>query len=103
MLTRLYLARAVRHYRTAQGLSMEKLASMAGIRRLTVQQIESAKANPRLSTIIALAYTLNVSVQELLRHRLSHEELTELKIEARAEMRKDYQREYDERHREDLP
>ena len=103
MLTRLYLARAVRHYRTAQGLSMEKLASMAGIRRLTVQQIESAKANPRLSTITALAYTLNVSVQELLKHRLSPEELTELKMEARAEMREEHQREYDQDHKDDLP
>ena len=103
MLTRLYLARAVRHYRTAQGLSMEKLAGMAGIRRLTIQQIEGGKANPRLSTITALAYTLNVSVQELVRCRLSPEDTIELKQDARAQMRDDHKREYYENHREDLP
>lgn len=65
MPTKLTIARAIRYHRTAAGLSTQAAAKAAGIRPNTWNDLEQGKANPRLSTLEAVAFTLHVDVSEL--------------------------------------
>jgi transcriptional regulator with XRE-family HTH domain len=65
MLTKISLARAITHYRQQQGLSQREAAKACGIRHNTWNDLELAKANPRLSTLEAVANTLRVSIMSL--------------------------------------
>jgi transcriptional regulator with XRE-family HTH domain len=65
MLTKHALARAIAYYRHQQGLSQRQAAKACGIRHNTWNDLELAKANPRLSTVEAVAHTLGVSVMAL--------------------------------------
>lgn len=60
------IAANVRHYRRAAKLSIAKAAVAAGIHAAVWQRIESDKANPTLSTLEAVAFTLGTSIIHLL-------------------------------------
>lgn len=67
------LARRLRALRTQRGLSQAGAAAAAGLDRNNYQLLESAQsssggpANPRLSTLVALAEAYGVSVADLLK------------------------------------
>jgi DNA-binding XRE family transcriptional regulator len=65
MPTKLTLAKAVKYHRGMQGLSTASAAKAAGIRPNTWNDIELGRANPRLSTLEAIAFTLGVPVNAL--------------------------------------
>jgi DNA-binding XRE family transcriptional regulator len=65
MPTKLTLAKAVKYHRSMQGLSTAAAAKAAGIRPNTWNDIELGRANPRLSTLEAIAFTLGVPVNSL--------------------------------------
>lgn len=60
------LAKNIRVERAKNNISQLKLAEMAGISIETIGQIERETANPTLSTIIALALALKVSLNDLI-------------------------------------
>jgi len=66
MLIKATLGANVAHYRHALGLSTQAAAKAAGVRPNTWNDIELGRANPRLTTLIAVAYTLGVPVHKLL-------------------------------------
>jgi transcriptional regulator with XRE-family HTH domain len=51
--------------RTARELSQRALAAAAGITQASYQALETGRAEPRLSTLRALAKALKVSIAEL--------------------------------------
>jgi transcriptional regulator with XRE-family HTH domain len=60
------LARQVKALREAAGLSQQALATAAGLSISVVAQIEQGKkADPKLSTVLALAGALRVSLDAL--------------------------------------
>ena len=60
--------RRVKELREARGLSQQALAMAAGLSISVVAQLEQGlRADPRLSTAVALASALGVSMDELLR------------------------------------
>jgi transcriptional regulator with XRE-family HTH domain len=60
------LARHVRQLREAAGMSQQALAIAAGLSISVVTQLEQGtKADPRISTVVALAKALGVSVDAL--------------------------------------
>jgi transcriptional regulator with XRE-family HTH domain len=60
------LARRLRDMREAAGLSQQELAVKAGLSVSVVSQIEQGKkADPRMSTVVALASALGVDVGSL--------------------------------------
>ena len=61
-----YLAEQIKIYRKKLGLSQEQLAENTGISFTLIKDIERAKANPTLGTMIKIAEALQVSVAELL-------------------------------------
>ena len=59
--------------RKAAKLTRDDLAANAGLSRMTVQRAEAGQIDPRLSSILAIAKTLNVElmlVPTALRHEL---------------------------------
>jgi transcriptional regulator with XRE-family HTH domain len=66
MLIKSILGANVARQRHALGLSTQTAAKAAGVRPNTWNDIERAVANPRLTTLIAVAYTLGVPVHKLL-------------------------------------
>ena len=52
--------------RRKSGLSLQRLAELAGVSKLTVIRIESGKTNPRYGTLEKLAMALSVEPDELL-------------------------------------
>jgi transcriptional regulator with XRE-family HTH domain len=70
------LARNLTAARTALALSQAALASRAELSRDTVIQVESARADPRLSTLVALARALETSPLLLLVGRADFQALT---------------------------
>lgn len=57
----------LRVVRKQQGLSQTALADAAGVDRKTVNRIENGRFSPNLNTLMRLAYSLSVSVSDLLR------------------------------------
>jgi HTH-type transcriptional regulator, competence development regulator len=53
--------------RRTQGLTMRKLAELAGMSSSEISRLESGRRDPRLSTVIRVARALEVSVADLLR------------------------------------
>jgi transcriptional regulator with XRE-family HTH domain len=60
------LAANLRRLRIARRLSLSQLARTTGASKATLSGIESARANPTMSTLAALAAALRVSLGELL-------------------------------------
>ena len=61
------LAKNLKRYRTASGLSQEQLAQNSGVTYSTLIKIESGfNTNPKVMNLIRLAKTLDVSVSDLL-------------------------------------
>jgi transcriptional regulator with XRE-family HTH domain len=63
------LARNVVTTREVAGLTQAALAARAKLSRATLALIEAGKADPRLSTLVALAAALNVAPSDLIRSR----------------------------------
>ena len=62
------IAQRLRELRADAGLSQQALAVAAGLSVSIVAQLErGATANPRISTLLALAKALGVAVDELLK------------------------------------
>lgn len=55
------LARNLAAARAASGASQDQVASAAGVSRTTLNQLENAEGDPRLSTLVGLASALGVS------------------------------------------
>ncbi|MYR28145.1 MULTISPECIES: XRE family transcriptional regulator [unclassified Streptomyces] len=60
------LARNVRHWRTERGHTLDALAARAGVSRGMIVQIEQARTNPSLGTVVKVADALGVSIPTLL-------------------------------------
>lgn len=65
MPTKITLAKAIRFHREAAGLTQDAAAKAAGIRKATWCDLENGHSNPRLSTLEAIAFTLNIPVNAL--------------------------------------
>ena len=59
------VAANMRRHRERRRLSLSELAALAGVGKSTLSQIESAKANPSMETLWALATALGVPFGEL--------------------------------------
>jgi transcriptional regulator with XRE-family HTH domain len=59
------LARNLRRFRLAQGLTQEELANAAGLRQALISELESSKLDVRLDTLSRLAIALNVTLADL--------------------------------------
>jgi len=58
----------IRNLRGIRGLSQEALAASAGIRQATVCDIETGKSDPQLSTLLAIADSLGIRAEVLLKN-----------------------------------
>jgi transcriptional regulator with XRE-family HTH domain len=56
----------LRRYREDQGLSQEELGFRAGLHRTEVSLLERAGREPRLGTLVKLAYALEVPPTDML-------------------------------------
>jgi transcriptional regulator with XRE-family HTH domain len=62
---RLLFAQNMRRCRSAQGLSQEQLAELAGLHRTYVGSVERGERNVSIDNIEAIAHALAVSVRDL--------------------------------------
>jgi transcriptional regulator with XRE-family HTH domain len=60
-----YVGLAVKHHRTAQGLTLEGLAAKALINERTVRRMERGDAPVTIATLARVAVSLDLSVQDL--------------------------------------
>jgi transcriptional regulator with XRE-family HTH domain len=60
------LARNVKHWRAVRGFTLDVLAARAGVSRGMVIQIEQARTNPSIGTIVKIGDALGVSITTLL-------------------------------------
>ncbi|MER6012397.1 helix-turn-helix domain-containing protein [Streptomyces bluensis] len=60
------LARNVKRWRTERGFTLDALAARAGVSRGMLIQIEQARTNPSLGTVVKIGDALGVSVTTLL-------------------------------------
>ncbi|MER6129465.1 XRE family transcriptional regulator [Streptomyces sp. NPDC001795] len=60
------LARNVKRWRTERGFTLEALAARAGVSRGMLIQIEQARTNPSIGTVVKIGDALGVSVTTLL-------------------------------------
>ncbi|MET8571148.1 XRE family transcriptional regulator [Streptomyces sp. NPDC004783] len=60
------LARNVKRWRTERGFTLDALAARAGVSRGMVIQIEQARTNPSLGTVVKIGDALGVSITTLL-------------------------------------
>ncbi|QMU76191.1 helix-turn-helix domain-containing protein [Streptacidiphilus sp. PB12-B1b] len=60
------LARNVRQFRTERALTLDALAARAGVSRGMLIQIEQARTNPSVGTVVRVADALGVSLARLL-------------------------------------
>lgn len=61
------MAMKLKQLRKRRGLTQEKLAEKAGISRVYLARLETARQDPTLSTLEKLARALKVKITELLR------------------------------------
>ena len=59
------LGQRIRNYRTAKGLSQEKLAELSGCHHTYIGQIERGEKNATIESIEKIAAALNVSLSAL--------------------------------------
>jgi len=59
------LGQRIRNYRTAAGLSQEKLAELAGCHHTYIGQIERGEKNATIESIEKISSALNVSLSKL--------------------------------------
>ncbi|MFJ7002179.1 helix-turn-helix domain-containing protein [Streptomyces albidoflavus] len=60
------LARNVRHWRAERGFTLDALATRSGVSRNMLIQIEQARTNPSIATVVKIGDALGVSVTSLL-------------------------------------
>ncbi|MFF0162597.1 helix-turn-helix domain-containing protein [Streptomyces sp. NPDC005263] len=60
------LARTVKHWRSVRGFTLDVLAARAGVSRGMLIQIEQARTNPSLGTVVKIGDALGVSITTLL-------------------------------------
>ncbi|MFG3281178.1 helix-turn-helix domain-containing protein [Streptomyces sp. NPDC048111] len=60
------LARNVKRWRTERGFTLEALATRAGVSRGMLIQIEQARTNPSVGTVVKIGDALGVSITTLL-------------------------------------
>ncbi|MFF3500761.1 MULTISPECIES: helix-turn-helix domain-containing protein [unclassified Streptomyces] len=60
------LARNVRHWRAVRGFTLDVLAARAGVSRGMLIQVEQARTNPSLGTVVKIGDALGVSITTLL-------------------------------------
>ncbi|MET9446858.1 helix-turn-helix domain-containing protein [Streptomyces cinerochromogenes] len=60
------LARNVRHWRSVRGFTLDVLAARAGVSRGMLIQIEQARTNPSIGTVVKIGDALGVSITTLL-------------------------------------
>ncbi|MEV5439815.1 XRE family transcriptional regulator [Streptomyces sp. NPDC052682] len=60
------LARNVKHWRAVRGYTLDVLAARAGVSRGMLIQIEQARTNPSLGTVVKIGDALGVSITTLL-------------------------------------
>lgn len=60
------LARNVKRWRTERGFTLDALAARAGVSRGMLIQIEQARTNPSIGTVVKIADALGVSITTLL-------------------------------------
>lgn len=65
------LAIQLKKIRIREGYSQSQLAFESGLSLSQIARIETARINPTISTIFALARTLNVSLSDLFNFQLS--------------------------------
>ncbi|MGP4115128.1 helix-turn-helix domain-containing protein [Streptomyces sp. 4N509B] len=63
------LAHNLKRLRTERGFTLEALATRAGVSRGMLIQIEQARTNPSVGTVVKIGDALGVSVQTLLKER----------------------------------
>ena len=59
------LGQRIRNYRTAKGLSQEKLAELSGCHPTYIGQIERGEKNATIESIEKISFALNVSLSKL--------------------------------------
>ena len=60
------LGNRIRFYRTAKGLSQEKLGEDVSLNAIHISNIETGKKSPSLEALVNIATTLEVSIDQLL-------------------------------------
>lgn len=60
-----YVGHAVRHHRTAQGLTLEALAEKSHVSERTIRRMESGDAPATIATLALIAHSLDLSLQDL--------------------------------------
>ena len=65
----------IRNNRRKCDLTQEKLSEQVGISPVFLSQIENANRKPSLETVVTIANSLNVTVDELLTNNSSREQL----------------------------
>jgi transcriptional regulator with XRE-family HTH domain len=60
------LARNVKHWRSVRGYTLDVLAARAGVSRGMLIQIEQARTNPSLGTVVKIGDALGISITTLL-------------------------------------
>jgi transcriptional regulator with XRE-family HTH domain len=55
----------VRRFRAKRGLSQEQLSDISGLHRTEIGKIEQGAVEPRLMTLLILAHSLEVSLDDL--------------------------------------
>jgi transcriptional regulator with XRE-family HTH domain len=60
-----YVGHAVKHHRTAQGLTLVQLAEKAQVSEKTIRRMEHGEAPATIATLAQIASSLELSVQDL--------------------------------------
>lgn len=68
-MTKKILAENLKRYRKQRGLTQAALSVKSGTRLPGISEIENAKSNPNLNTLIALAEALGVEVVDLFKKK----------------------------------
>lgn len=60
------LGENIKKYRNCKGITQQKLGELIGVKGITIRKYESNEREPNIETLIKIAATLNVSLEELL-------------------------------------